>query len=97
MTAQTSRLNTNASTAPTALLRARLSASPARAQSKCSQPAESDRLAVAAEFDALALLAAADHREAARVADRGEQLVVLAEPEVVERRRRPRAARARGR
>ena len=44
------------------------------------------RLAVQQQLDAFARLDAADHREAARVGDRGEQLVVLAEAEVVDRR-----------
>ena len=55
------------------------------------------RLAAQRELDACALLAAADHREAERVGRRREQLVVLAEADVVERRARRRAGRARAR
>ncbi len=53
---------------------------------KCSHPEELVRRAVEEERHASALLAATDHGEPAGLHDRSEQLVVLAEPEVVDRR-----------
>src|ERR1041385_3739529 len=57
-----------------------------RASAEVVPAGELVRLAAEREHDALALLASPDRREAEVVRDRREQLVVLAEAEILDRR-----------
>jgi hypothetical protein len=78
-TAQKSRLTTNASTATY------LRGSTRFAQAKVLPPGQGYGLTAETDFDARARFAAADRSEPKRVVSGGEQLVVLAEGEILVR------------